>query len=103
MCGDPDAELAPKAVHSYLTALLYYRYCNWQLARVLTLRDDFSRSRFNPLWNTLVVVGMQPDEDGEKKSFIGIVTLRGVAYEPKYVATGLGAMLLQVGAPLHVQ
>jgi len=86
MCGDPDAELAPKAVHSYLTALLYYR-----------------RSRFNPLWNTLVVVGMQPEEDGEKKPFIGIVTLKGVAYEPKYVATGLGAMLLQQSLETEVR
>uniref|UniRef100_A0A914WW96 Proteasome subunit beta n=1 Tax=Plectus sambesii TaxID=2011161 RepID=A0A914WW96_9BILA len=78
MCGDPDAELSPMAVHSYLTALLYYR-----------------RSRMNPLWNTLVVVGTQPDDEGVKKPFIGIVTLKGVAYHPKYVATGLGAMLIQ--------
>lgn len=43
-----------------------------------------------------MVVGMQPDEEGEKKPFIGIVTLKGVAYHPKFVATGLGAMLIQV-------
>jgi hypothetical protein len=49
----------------------------------------------NPLWNTLVVVGMQSNGD-EKKPFIGVVSLRGVAYTPNFVATGIGAMLVRV-------
>ncbi|VDN03685.1 unnamed protein product [Thelazia callipaeda] len=73
---DPTADLSPKMLHGYLTSLLYHR-----------------RTRMNPLWNTLVVVGMQKMND-QLEPFIGVITSRGVAYRTKSVATGMGAMLL---------
>ncbi|KAI1724736.1 proteasome subunit domain-containing protein [Ditylenchus destructor] len=76
---DRTLQLTPKMVHAYLTTFMYFR-----------------RTKMNPLWNTLIVSGMQPDSDNSemKVPFIGVVTQRGVAYETKSVATGLGAMLL---------
>uniref|UniRef100_A0A0N5AW27 Proteasome subunit beta n=1 Tax=Syphacia muris TaxID=451379 RepID=A0A0N5AW27_9BILA len=73
---DPLSNLSPQMLHAYLTSLLYFR-----------------RSRLNPVWNTLIVAGMQM-ENGEKKPFIGVITPRGVAYRTNSVATGIGAMLL---------
>ncbi|TKR96912.1 hypothetical protein L596_010861 [Steinernema carpocapsae] len=76
---DQNARMTPKALHAYLTSLMYYR-----------------RSRMNPLWNTLVVAGMQPEpmDYATRKPFIGVITQRGVAYKATSVATGMGAMLL---------
>ncbi|MFH4982281.1 hypothetical protein AB6A40_008990 [Gnathostoma spinigerum] len=73
---DSSAEMSPRMLHGYLTSLLYY-----------------CRTRMNPVWNTLIVAGMQL-EDGNLVPFIGVITPRGVAYHTKSVVTGLGAMLL---------
>ncbi|XP_072304466.1 proteasome subunit beta type-4 isoform X2 [Eucyclogobius newberryi] len=64
---------SPKAVHSWLTRVMYNR-----------------RSRMNPLWNTVVLGGFY---DGE--GFLGYVDKLGVAYEAPTVATGFGAYLAQ--------
>ncbi|CAN0079486.1 unnamed protein product [Lampetra planeri] len=61
----------PKAIHSWLTRVMYNR-----------------RSKFNPLWNTIVVGGFHKGE-----SFLGYVDKLGVAYESPVVATGFGAYL----------
>ncbi|ESO02108.1 hypothetical protein HELRODRAFT_65558 [Helobdella robusta] len=63
----------PKALYNWLTRVMYNR-----------------RSKFNPLWNTLVVGGMQ---DG--KPFVGYVDKIGTAYEAPSVATGYGAHIAQ--------
>uniref|UniRef100_A0AC34QZZ9 Proteasome subunit beta n=1 Tax=Panagrolaimus sp. JU765 TaxID=591449 RepID=A0AC34QZZ9_9BILA len=77
-CYDLNAKLTPKGLHAYLTSLLYYRRC-----------------QMNPVWNTLIVIGMQPEPTYDNlQPFIGVVNPRGVAYSTKHVATGLGAMLL---------
>lgn len=75
-----DQTIGPKALHGYLTSLLYAR-----------------RSRMNPIWNTLVVAGIEEEEKNNKESktpFIGVITQKGCAYQVKHVATGMGAYLL---------
>ncbi len=61
--------MRPEALHCWLTRVLYNR-----------------RSRFDPLWNTVVVGGMQED-----KPFLGVVDMIGTAWREDKVATGLGA------------
>ena len=72
--------------------------------------NDFewhSRSRVDPLFATLIVAGKRTSFK-KAEPFLGVVTMRGVAYQPAYVATGaswwlrrlswragLGAMLIQ--------
>ncbi|KAJ1373206.1 hypothetical protein KIN20_035555 [Parelaphostrongylus tenuis] len=68
-------DLSPKALHGYLTTV----------------------HRMNPLWNTLVVAGIEDEEKNNKETstpFIGVITQKGVAYQTKHVATGIAAMLL---------
>ncbi|XP_028649775.1 proteasome subunit beta type-4 isoform X1 [Erpetoichthys calabaricus] len=64
---------SPKAIHSWLTRVLYNR-----------------RSKMNPLWNTIVIGGFYNGE-----SFLGYVDKLGVAYEAPTIATGFGAYLAQ--------
>lgn len=61
--------MRPKALHSWLTRVLYNR-----------------RSKFDPLWNTIVVGGVQ-----EGKPFMGAVDMIGTAWTGDFVSTGLGA------------
>lgn len=63
--------MKPEALHCWLTRVLYNR-----------------RSKFDPLWNTIIVGGMQ---DG--KPFMGCVDYIGTAWKENAVATGLGANL----------
>ncbi|XP_048476322.1 proteasome subunit beta type-4 [Rhincodon typus] len=64
---------SPKAIHSWLTRVMYNRRC-----------------KMNPLWNTVIIGGMNNGE-----SFLGYVDKLGVAYEASTVATGFGAYLAQ--------
>jgi len=68
-CADDGFILKPKALHTWLTRVLYNR-----------------RSKFDPLWNTFLVAGM---EDGEP--FLGCVDKIGTAFRDNKIATGYGA------------
>lgn len=58
----------PKALHSWVTRVMYNR-----------------RSKFDPLWNTVVVGGL---ENGEP--FLGYVDKIGIAYDGPAIASGFG-------------
>ena len=71
MCLNDGYTLKPKALYSWCTRVLYNR-----------------RSNFDPLWNKLVIGGIQ-----DEKPFLGCVDLLGIAYEGPCIATGYGAYL----------
>lgn len=66
--------LNAKNLHTYLSKLLYKR-----------------RSEFNPLWNQLLVAGL----DGEGKPFLSSADLLGTTFSAPTLATGYGAHLAQ--------
>lgn len=61
----------PQALMTWCTRVLYNR-----------------RTKFNPLWNRLVIAGMQ-----NTKPFLGCVDMLGNAYENDCIATGYGNYL----------
>ncbi|KCV70441.1 hypothetical protein H696_02784 [Fonticula alba] len=73
---DDGHSLSPRHVFEYLASMMYHR-----------------RNKFDPLWNTLVVAGV----DTQGKSFLGQVDLRGGSYQADTVTTGFGNYL---GQPL---
>jgi len=77
--SDRKACLKPKMLHNAICSFLYYR-----------------RSKMDPLWNTIIVIGMQPVEfkAGEYQPYLGVVQKHGIAYEVKSAATGLASFLL---------
>ncbi|KAL1933771.1 hypothetical protein VTP01DRAFT_7861 [Rhizomucor pusillus] len=72
-CHDDGHVLGTPHIYEYLWRVLYNR-----------------RSKFNPLWNALIVGGLHK---GEK--FLGYVDLRGTTYQSATIATGFGAHLAQ--------
>ncbi|KAF2749490.1 proteasome component PRE4 [Sporormia fimetaria CBS 119925] len=66
--------LHAKNLHTYLAKVMYKR-----------------RSDFDPLWNHLLVTGL----DGEKKPFLASVDLLGTTFSSPTLATGFGAHLAQ--------
>ena len=44
--------------------------------------------RMDPLWNSLVVGGLQPDKAGDLKPFLGFIGMIGTHYEDAHIATG---------------
>lgn len=70
-CADDGFTLKPKALHTWLTRVLYNK-----------------RSKFDPLWNTFLVAGM---EDGEP--YLGCVDKIGTAFRDSKIATGYGSHL----------
>ncbi|KAJ2967871.1 hypothetical protein NQ176_g9459 [Zarea fungicola] len=61
-------------LHRYLSKLLYNR-----------------RSKFDPLWNHLLIAGL----DDEQEPFLAAADLLGTTYSSPSLATGYGAMLAQ--------
>ncbi|XP_013778864.1 proteasome subunit beta type-4-like [Limulus polyphemus] len=72
-CLGDGFNLKPKSLYSWLTRVLYNR-----------------RSRFDPLWSTYVVGGLQDDD-----VFLGYVDKLGTAFEAPTIATGYGAYIAQ--------
>ncbi|KAI0200347.1 proteasome endopeptidase complex, beta subunit [Astrocystis sublimbata] len=70
----PQPTLNARNLHKYLQKLLYHR-----------------RSKFDPLWNSLLVAGL--DEDGAP--FLAAADLLGTTYTSPSLATGFGSMLAQ--------
>lgn len=68
-------------LHNYLAKLLYRR-----------------RSKFDPLWNHLLVAGFDDDD----KPFLAAADLLGSTYSSPSLATGFGAMLAQPIMRRHV-
>ncbi|XP_075548789.1 proteasome subunit beta type-4 [Dermacentor variabilis] len=72
-CLNDGFRLKPKSLYSWLTRVMYNR-----------------RSRFDPLWNTYLIAGLQ---DGVP--FLGQVDMLGTAFESSTLATGYGAYIAQ--------
>jgi 20S proteasome subunit beta 7 len=64
---------SPQNLFSWLTRFMYHR-----------------RTKFNPLWNTIIVGGYD-----DKKPFLGYVNSVGTAFEAPTLATGLGSYIAQ--------
>lgn len=71
-CLDDGISYTPKALHSWLTRVMYNR-----------------RSKFNPLWNSVVIGGIENDGS----SYLGTVSMIGIAFNDAAIATGFGGHL----------
>lgn len=72
--SDHVTALSAQNLHTYLSKVMYKR-----------------RSDFNPLWNALLVAGL----DDKKKPFLASVDLLGTTFSAPTLATGFGAHLAQ--------
>jgi len=72
--ASPGHALNAKNLHTYLAKVMYKR-----------------RSDVNPLWNAILVAGL----DGEDKPFLSSVDLLGTTFSSPTLATGYGAHLAQ--------
>jgi 20S proteasome subunit beta 7 len=73
---DDGVRLTPKEVYAYLSRVMYNR-----------------RNKMDPLWNSLVVAGLQADGQGGLKPFLGTVGMIGTHYTDEHIATGFGNQL----------
>jgi len=69
-----ETELHAKNLHTYMSKVMYKR-----------------RSDFDPLWNHILVAGL----DGDEKPFLASVDLLGTTFSSPTLATGFGAHLAQ--------
>jgi len=72
--SDADTQLSAKNVHTYVSKVMYKR-----------------RSDFDPLWNHILVAGL----DSEDKPFLASVDLLGTTFSAPSLATGFGSALAQ--------
>lgn len=72
--GSEGHSLSAKNLHTYLAKVMYKR-----------------RSDMNPLWNGILVAGL----DGDGKPFLSSVDLLGTTFSAPTLATGYGAHLAQ--------
>lgn len=70
-------QLYPAALHSWITRVAYNK-----------------RSKFEPIWCSWVVGGMQPNEHtGKSEPFLGFVDKLGTAYKSNVISTGMGGYM----------
>ena len=50
----------------------------------------------DPLWNSLVIGGLQPGKDGQLQPFLGTIGMIGTHYEDAHIATGDGPPFWQL-------
>lgn len=72
--SDDVTQLSAKNLHTYIGKVMYKR-----------------RSDFNPLWNAILVAGL----DDDKKPFLASADLLGTTFSAPTLATGFGAHLAQ--------
>ena len=72
--SDDETLLSAKNLHTYISKVMYKR-----------------RSDFNPLWNAILVAGL----DDDKKPFLASADLLGTTFSAPTLATGFGAHLAQ--------
>ncbi|KAF2474583.1 proteasome endopeptidase complex, beta subunit [Lindgomyces ingoldianus] len=72
--SNTESSLNAKNLHTYLSKVMYKR-----------------RSDFNPLWNHLLIAGL----DGDAKPFLASADLLGTTFSSPTLATGFGAHLAQ--------
>lgn len=72
--AERDPHMSAKNLHAYLSKVMYKR-----------------RSDFNPLWNAMLVAGL----DEAEKPFLAYADLLGTTYSSPSLATGFGAHLAQ--------
>ena len=72
--SSPETRLSAKNLHTYISKVMYKR-----------------RSDMNPLWNAILVAGL--DDDG--KPFLASADLLGTTFSAPTLATGFGAHLAQ--------
>lgn len=70
-CLNDGISMKPKALHTWLSRVLYNR-----------------RTKMKPLWSTFLVAGIQQDEP-----FLGEVDKLGTAFVDEQIASGYGAYL----------
>ncbi|OXA51447.1 Proteasome subunit beta type-4 [Folsomia candida] len=70
-CKDDGFQTTARSLHSWLTRVLYNKRC-----------------KFDPLWTTFVVAGLDQD-----KPFLGFVDKLGTAYTDPIITTGYASML----------
>eukprot|EP00878_Enallax_costatus_P001192 GHUV01001334.1.p1 GENE.GHUV01001334.1~~GHUV01001334.1.p1 ORF type:complete len:295 (+),score=67.89 GHUV01001334.1:220-1104(+) len=74
--ADDGISLGPQEIYSYLCRVMYNR-----------------RNKFDPLWNSLIVAGIEPGsveatESSSSSSFLGMVGMIGTHYTDSHVTTG---------------
>jgi 20S proteasome subunit beta 7 len=79
--SEPETQLSAKNLYTYLSKVMYKR-----------------RSDFNPLWNQLLVAGL----DEANEPFLASVDLLGTTFSSPSLATGFGAHLAQPLLRRHV-
>jgi len=72
--ADPTTALSAKNLYTYISKVMYKR-----------------RSDLNPLWNAILVAGL----DDDKNPFLASVDLLGTTFSAPTLATGFGAHLAQ--------